>query len=399
MLRAGDKLGRRAALALLVSPFAAPIVFGAAGRVQDKPSGPYMDRTKRQMIYDGPGGDEPEPTDLQEVRIGYFGPPDAAHVEGGSLWQGASRAVDEANQAGGYKGLPFGLVPKWSESPWKAGGRMMVELAYVDHVWATIGSIDGISTHIAEQVVAKVQLPLVDPGSTDRSVNAAMVPWMFSCLPNDVSIANALGPHLAREAGADGPVVLVSTSHDERHMAEEFRSWFKAKDPGISRVLEFQPGDDHLEIVARQAVGSKAVLVLGGVADTAAIVKLLRAESGKTLVYAGPSAAKSSFRVAAGGAAEGVRCPLLAQAAPPQWAPGSGLDYAALQSYDAARMVVSSIRSAGLNRFRICRALAKMTPWQGAAGEIRWSALNRNSRPAAAGTIGGGRLEAFGPPA
>jgi hypothetical protein len=70
-------------------------------------------------------------------------------------------------------------------------------------------------------------------------------------------------------------------------------------------------------------------------------------------------------------------------------------DYAALQSFDA-RMVVGSIRTGGLNRFRICRALAKMTPWQGAAGEVRWSALNRNSRPAAVGMTRGGKPEAFG---
>jgi ABC-type branched-subunit amino acid transport system substrate-binding protein len=393
MLRTGEKLGRRAALMLLASPFAGL----AFGQDPGNTPAPYLDRTKRQMIYDGPGGDEPEPTDLKEVRIGYFGPSDAAHIEGGSFWQGASRAIDEANSDGGYKGRPFRLVAKWSESPWKAGGRMMVELAYVDRVWATIGSIDGVGTHIAEQVVAKVQLSLVDPGSTDRSVNAAMVPWMFSCLPNDPAIAAAMCPLLTREAGDAGPVLLVSTGHDERHMAEEFRHWFAAREPGIARVLEFQPADDHLETVARQAVGARAVLVLGGVADTACIVKLLRAESARSVVYAGPAAAKSSFFTVAGEAAEGVRCPLLAHPAPQGWLPGSGQDYAALQSYDAARMVVGSIRTGGLNRFRICRALAKMTPWQGAAGEVRWSALNRNSRPAATAIIRGGKLEAFGP--
>ncbi len=393
----GDSIGRRAALALLMSPLASPLAFGVAQN-QDQPAAPYLDRTKRQMIYDGPGGDEPEPTDLKEIRIGYFGPSDPAHIEGGSYWQGASRAIDEANRDGGYKGLPFRLVAKWNESPWKAGGRLMVELAYVDRVWAAIGSIDAVATHIAEQVVAKVQLTLVDPGSTDRTVNAAMVPWMFSCLPGDPAIASAMCPPLAREAGEEGPALLVATGHDERHMAEEFRHWFAERQPGIARVLEFQPGDENLETVARQAAGARAVLVLGGVADTARVVKLLRAESPKTAIYAGPSAAKSSFARLAGKAAEGVRCPLLAREAPAEWAPGSGRDYAALTSYDAARMVVSSIRTGGLNRFRICRALAKMTHWQGAAGEVRWSALNRNSRPAGVATIRGGRLEAFSSP-
>lgn len=384
-----DSIGRRAALALLVSPLVAA--------AQNRPADPYVDRTKCQMVYEGPGGDEPEPTDLKEIRIGYFGPSEAADVEGGSFWLGARKAIDEANKQGGYRGLPFRLVAKWSESPWKAGGRMVVELAYVDQVWAVIGSIDGVATHIAEQVVAKVQLSLVDPGSTDRSVNAAMVPWMFSCLPGDPAIASAMAPQLAREAGKAGPVLLVSTGHDERHLAAEFKRSFAERQPGFARIIEFQPADGNLGNAVSQAAGARAVLVLGGVADTALAVKLLRAESKDTALYAGPSAAKSSFVALAGEAADGVRCPMLVGPALRNGAPEACQDYASLQSYDAVRMVVSSIRTGGLNRFRICRALARMTPWQGAAGEVRWSALNRNSRPVSTAVIRGGRLEAFGP--
>ena len=389
MRRMDASIGRRAALALLVSPLVAA--------TQDRPAEPYVDRTKRQMVYEGPGGDEPEPTDLKEIRIGYFGPNDAAHVEGGSFWRGASKAIDEENQQGGHRGLPFRLVAKWSENPWKAGGRMVVELAYVDQVWAVIGSINGVATHIAEQVVAKVQVSLVDPGSTDRSVNAAMVPWMFSCLPGDPAIATAMAPNLAREAGGAGPTLLVSTGHDERHLATEFKRLFAERKPGIAHIIEFQPADGNLGNAVGQAAGARAVLVLGGVADSAQAVKLLRAQSTETALYAGPAAAKSSFVALAGQAADGVRCPLLMGPALRNGAPEEGQDYASLQSYDAVRMVVSSIRTGGFNRFRICRALAHMTPWQGAAGEVRWSALNRNSRPVSTAVIRGGRLEAFSP--
>jgi ABC-type branched-subunit amino acid transport system substrate-binding protein len=385
MRRTGDTIGRRTALALLVSPL-------AALQAQDRPERPYVDRTRRQMVYDGPGGDEPEPEGLKEVRIGYFGPADPSHVEGGSFWVGASQAIEAANREGGYKGLPFRLVAKWNDSPWKAGGRLMVELAYQDQVWAVIGSIDGVATHIAEQVVAKVRLSLVDPASTDRTVNAAMVPWMFSCLPGDPAIAGALAPELAREAGAAGSVLLVSTGHDERHLTAEFRQWFGSRPPGIGKVIEFQPADDHLDELARQAAGSRAALVLGDVADTVRVVKLLRAESPATVIYAGPEAAKSSFARLAGTAADGIRCPCLANAASLELAQAGAEDYAALQSYDAARMVVGSIRAAGLNRVRVCRALARMTPWQGAAGEVSWSALNRNQRPVSIAEIRAGKL-------
>src|SRR5271157_866233 len=117
MRRTGHNIGRRAACALLVSPLAA-----LAAAAQERQVAPYMDRTKRQMLYEGPGGDEPEPEGLEEVRIGYFGPSDAAHAEGGSFWLGAVRAIEEVNSEGGYRGLPFRLVAKWSDSPWTAGG-------------------------------------------------------------------------------------------------------------------------------------------------------------------------------------------------------------------------------------------------------------------------------------
>jgi hypothetical protein len=40
-----------------------------------------------------------------------------------------------------------------------------------------------------------------------------------------------------------------------------------------------------------------------------------------------------------------------------------------------------------------------MALWQRDADEVRWSALNRNSRPAAVAMIRGGGLETFGPQA
>ena len=389
MRRTGQNIGRRAACALLVSPLVA-----LAAAAQERPVVPYMDRTKRQMLYEGPGGDEPEPEGMDEVRIGYFGPSDAAHAEGGSFWLGAVRAIEEVNKDGSYNGRPFRLVPKWSDSPWTAGGRMVVEMAYNDRVWAIVGSIDGVATHVAEQVITKALLPLIDPGSTDRTVNAAMVPWMFSCLPGDPLIAEALAPHLAAEAGDAGPVMLSSTGHDERHLAEEFRHWFATRRPGFSKVLDFQPGDAGLETVVEQASGSRVVIVLGGVADTARAVRLLRARSQATSIYAGPAAARTAFRALAGAASEGVRCPQMTTAA----ASEEGHDYAALACYDAVRLTAAAIRTGGLNRIRICRALARLSPWQGAAGEIRWSALNRNSRPVSAGIIRNARLEAFNRP-
>ena len=118
-------------------------------------------------------GDEPIPSDIKEVLVGYFGPTDPCTPQGIEMWFTTSLAVDQANLAGGYRGLPFRLVPGWSENPWGSGVKQVVRMAYVDKVWAIIGGIDGPSTHLAEQVVAKARLALVSPTNADRTANLA----------------------------------------------------------------------------------------------------------------------------------------------------------------------------------------------------------------------------------
>ena len=108
------------------------------------------------------------------------------------MWCAACLAIEEANQAGGYEGLPFRLVPGWSGNPWGSGITAVTRMVYSQKVWAVIGGIDGPSTHLAEQVVAKARLPLLSPGSTDKTVNLANVPWMFSCVPDDHLLAPVL---------------------------------------------------------------------------------------------------------------------------------------------------------------------------------------------------------------
>ncbi len=174
------------------------LAFIAPALCQEKP---YFDPNHRPRTFEGPGLDDPEPADVREVLIGYFGPADPAHPVGGMLWQGAALAIEEANAGGGYRGRPFRLAPVWDENPWTGGAARLVRLVYVEKVWAIIGGIDGATTHLAEQVVAKALLPLVNPAGTDRGIHGANVPWIFSCVPPDQELAPPLARAL-RQRGA-----------------------------------------------------------------------------------------------------------------------------------------------------------------------------------------------------
>jgi len=375
---------------------------------------PYRDARQQRPEYTGTGREEPEPSGLREVRIGYFGPADPRHPKGGTLWQGAALAIEEANREGGYKGLPFRLVAAWSENPWSAGAGVLVRLIYQEGVWALIGSVDGAATHLAEQVALKARLALVNPAATDRTIHGANVPWMFSCAPGD----HLQAPVLVR-ALAGRPFLLVSaTDHDSRAFVAELKATpavhvkpplphGRGSEAGMaasnraasvsersrpSSHIEFAPGTTEVNALARRVAESspQAVVIIAGARDSGRVVKALRGLGCAAPVLCGPSAGRRAFIEEAGGAAEGVLFPLLAEA-------GAHPDYAAAQAYDAARLVVAAIRQAGLNRARIRDAVRELSGWEGSSGVIRWDALGQNERAVRLGRIRDGKAGPAGP--
>ena len=201
------------ALAGPVAPRSAPTVMGPpSSRDSAQADPPHRSpATRRSTIsgsqtldYAGPRTADEIPDDLTEVAIGWFGPADPAHPLHGDLWTAAPLAVEEANRAGGWNGLPFRLLPRWSENVWGSGVSQVARMVYEDRVWAILGSVDGAATHLAEQIVAKARLPLVSPVSTDESVNLAGVPWMFSLAPADRSVGTGAGGEPDRDRGRGG---------------------------------------------------------------------------------------------------------------------------------------------------------------------------------------------------
>ena len=73
---------------------------------------PYDVNYTHPDIYTGAGRDLPEPKNLTEVRIGFFGPIEHSpeQVFGMRMLHGAQLAVEEANANGGYGGKPFRLM-------------------------------------------------------------------------------------------------------------------------------------------------------------------------------------------------------------------------------------------------------------------------------------------------
>jgi branched-chain amino acid transport system substrate-binding protein len=367
----------------------APVLLAVLiAHAQETPPKPYHDPRNTTLTYNGPGRDDPDPTDLTEVRIGYFGPADGTHREGGQMWQGASLAIEEANAQGGYRGLPFRLVPAWAANPWAGGVANLARITYDRKVWAILGGIDGATTHLAEQVVAKAQLTLINPAATDRSIHAAGVPWMFSCVPGDDVLAGAISQELHRRAGRFA--ILSAIDHDSRAFEAELELAL-ARDRLVPMRKDDWAGapEDPARIV-HDVIGAApdAIVVIAPAHETADLVEAIRYAGFAGAVLSGPWIARDI----PGPSLAGVLYPALAELPAAfrarfqaRWARAP--DYTAAFAYDAANILVAAIRNAGVNRARIRDAVRALSPVNGVTGRIEWDAQGQNRKAVSLGAF------------
>lgn len=370
---------------------------------------PFFRARSVTATYLGPGREDPEPAGITEVLVGWFAPFDPNDPEGGDLWRAASLAVEEANASGGCRGVPFRLRPCWSGSPWSQGASELARMVYGEPVWAVIGSVNGEATHLAEQVVVKACVALVSPVSTDKTVNLANVPWIFSLAPGDHRQAPLLADALLA-ASAGRPFVLLSaTNHDARLAASELLAALRRAQATPALHLTFAPGPVGTGNLARElehvrATHAAAFVVAAGALDSARVAKLLRAQGFGAPIFGVAPMGRTCFRGEAGSAGEGSTFPLLFDPGESDCAAefaqrfetrfGHQPDYAAAHAYDATCLVVAAIRQAGLNRARIRDALETLSPWQGVTGTVHWDPTGQNDRPILLGTIAEGRVVA-----
>jgi branched-chain amino acid transport system substrate-binding protein len=335
------------------------------------------------------------------------------------MWQAAQRAVDEANRQGGYQGKPFRLLPAWAKDPWGGGVKQLAHLVYVERVWAIISGVDGATAHLAEQVAAKARLPMINAVSTDKTVNLANVPWVFSLAPPDDLICPPLAAEIVDRSGKGHFCLVSANDHDSRQLSGQLAKALLPHRAAPSYRYEFHRGEHDLSKLASEIVGSEptAVMVIGDADDSAALVVHLREQGFAGTILGGPAMGHRRFRERAGKAAEGAIFPRLTDpSAPggtgrqggdsepyrdelglPQASSASSIqsgtefdldDDTTVLSRDAVNLLVQSIRQAGMNRARIRDAVAGISPWQGDAGVVRWDRLGRNTRKVQLSVLG-----------
>ncbi|MCP5103013.1 MAG: amino acid ABC transporter substrate-binding protein [bacterium] len=335
------------------------------------------------LSFSGPEGEVVEPSTLSAVSIGLFAPFDEENRAANDVYRGALLAVEQANAGGGFRGVDFHIVRRWAKDPWGAGSKEMIRLVYSDRVWTVI-AFNGGAGHIAQQVAAKVHIPVIAPISTGHPLTRARVPWIFRLPPDDKVQARVLvkdgivNRHIRR-------VGLVSgTGHDSRVSGKEMRNELERRNlppvfhfelpPALSRTREiverirdFQPDGLILCLEAPLLVKLLNDLQLSGITCPVITPWVPGTDSKELQIIYKNSLMIEPF--------EQEKAGVVYQTFNRDFEKRFGAvpAYSAAYSYDAARMIILAIRSKGLNRPAIRRGLAGLSGHNGASGRIIWN--------------------------
>jgi ABC-type branched-subunit amino acid transport system substrate-binding protein len=398
---------------IIATAFFVLLVTGLSAAVA-QPS-PFINLRNRLLEYVGPADDL---TNSAQLRIGWFGPSDITNRQAGGMWWSANFAVREVNAAGGIDGKMVKLVPRWSSDPWGSGVALLTRMVFEEEPLAILGSVDSASTHLAEQVVAKANLPLVSPVTTDKSVTLAGVPWMFSFAPSDAVIAQALVRDVFAFVGTDRVALLACTDHESRMVSRELLKEFSKAGRLPDVKVELPPNASSLDaqLCAIASLNPAALVIAAPAQESALLVRQARHLLPTAVIFGTSAMGRSLFRELAGADADGVRFPVLdagepgrdklkakAQQARTRFTQsfiadtGSEPDYTAVLTYDATRFLLQAIREAGPNRARIRDMLAKRHAWEGLAGGVTFDGTGQNTLARVTmATIQAGRIVPLG---
>jgi len=385
---------------------------------------PYDLNYTHPNVYSGAGRDLPEPRNLSEIRIGFFGPvaPNPESVFGARMLHGAQLAVEEANARGGYGGKPFKLMEhndydNWQAKTvygddrptdptiWGSASNEVVKMVYDDQDWAIFGSISSESTHIALRVALRAEIPIVNSASTDPTIPETYIPWYFTDLQDDRVQSLTLARRIYTELGMKRVAILRINSRYGRFGVPKFRD--AARRLGHPVVIEqkYLPGDadfsKQLQVI--KSSRADAIVLWADEAQAAAILKQMRAAGMKQRVFGAYRTLGPQLLAEAGDAAEGFEAvfPYDPTRQDPRW-----LDFNqrfesrfhekpeqfASLAYDAMNALLDSICKAGLNRARIHDALADIEQYDGVTGHMVFDPNQKNVSPLYLGTVHNGAI-------
>jgi branched-chain amino acid transport system substrate-binding protein len=385
---------------------------------------PYDLNYTHPNIYSGAGRDLPEPKELAEVRIGFFGPiehnPDS--VFGFRMLHGAQLAIEEANARGGYGGKPFRLMlhndyDNWQAKAvygddrptdpaiWGSASDETVKMVYDDQDWAIFGSISSESTHIALRVALRAEIPIVNSASTDPTIPETYIPWYFTNLQDDRVQCLTLARRIFTELGLKRVAILRVNNRYGRFGVIKLRDAARRLGHPIAIEQKYLPGDTDIshQLKVIQDSRTDAIVLWADEKEAALILKQMQTLGMKQRVFGAYRTLGPELLAQAGPAAEGFEAvfPYDPTRNDQRWVDFNRRfeerfqekpeQFASL-AYDAMNALLDSICRAGLNRARIHDALADIERYDGVTGPMVFDPNQKNVAPMYLGTVHDGTI-------
>jgi ABC-type branched-subunit amino acid transport system substrate-binding protein len=292
---------------------------------------------------------------VRQVKLGLVVPPTESDAT--SLLRGVQLAVAEANEAGDAS---VKLEVRSENGQWGTVGNDAVVLVSNRHVDAIITPSDGAASHLILQVSGRTQVPVASVCS-DSSVTEAGVPWAVRVVPRTDQEAEVL---FAAARRTDRPLLhwwaVVPAGRPGRAIRRDLETAARLTATRLDRLVE----DGELKTDLAFLVHLVVMAAPGGVllwlppSQAGTVAAALRA-AGYGGCLDGPSPLDSpAFVAAAGAAATGVLVTgfrvdsdLRARAArfdcQYRQRYDAKPDFSAAAAYDAAQVLLETLRRAG----------------------------------------------------
>ncbi len=330
----------------------------------------------------GSGREIPPPKDIKEVRIGFLGPLEGSMIVdlGTQMLQGATLAIEEANEKDGYKGLPFKLMVHNDVGLWGAAANEIVKMDD-EKVWAWLGSIDDIVSHVALRATLKLEIPMVCSGDPDPTFTETNIPWMIRVISDDRQSSYAL-IHQIYTKDHHSRVAVIRTGGRYGRVGVKIFSETAVR-VGHPIVIEERFNDGETDFKSQieriRKTSPDAILIWGNAKESALILKQIRELGLKQQVYGSDRMVSAQFLKIAGKNADGIitTCQYNPTANNPRLKVfqvnylkrfGEEPDVFAAHAYDGMNIIIEAIRRAGLNRVLIRDLLTDLKTFQGYEG-------------------------------
>jgi ABC-type branched-subunit amino acid transport system substrate-binding protein len=375
----------------------------------DKYQKAYKYHFLEPMKFYGAGREEPAPRNLKEVRIGLLGPLEGSIISsfGKQMLQGATMAIEDANKKGGYRGIPFKLMPHNDVGLWGAAANEVVKMDD-EKVWAWLGTIDDINSHVAIRATLKMEILNVNAGDPDPTFTETNIPWVIRVIPDDRQSSYVLVDYMFKKQGHKRVAVIRANNRYGRVGVLHFNR--TSTRIGYPIIIEERFNDGETDFTSQlqriKNTNSDAILIWGNAKESALILTQIRKLGMKQAVYGSDRMVNPEFLKIAGPLAEGIvtTCQYNPNSNDPKWKTfkanynkrfGQEPDVFAAHAYDGMTMIIEAIRKVGLNRVLIRDVLTDLKTFQGyegVTGKVIFDASWNNIRPIFLAKVSNGKF-------